>query len=102
MGNRNVFIMFISQLVLMGPLSGQALFLRSGNLSLMSDKGDSTLLITAVDLIREEQKHYEALFGLRLEEELEIRFYYNPDKVGTRSHSAPYWKIGRASWRERV
>jgi len=78
------------------PLSGQALFLRSGNLSLMSDKGDSTLLLTAVDLIREEQKHYEALFGLRLEEELEIRFYYNPDKVGTRPSSAPYWSGGIA------
>ncbi|NQT61638.1 MAG: hypothetical protein HQ556_01660 [Candidatus Marinimicrobia bacterium] len=78
------------------PLSGQALFLKSGNLSMMSDKGDSTLLLGAVELIREEQQYYEALFGLRLEKELEIRFYYNPDKVGSRLHAVPYWSAGIA------
>lgn len=77
-------------------LPGQALFLKSGNLSLMSDKGDSTLLITAVELIREEQQYYEALFGLKLEAELEVRFYYNPDQMGPRLHSAPYWSAGLA------
>ncbi|MBL7025143.1 MAG: hypothetical protein ISR87_06765 [Candidatus Marinimicrobia bacterium] len=78
------------------PLSGQALFLKSGNLSMMSDKGDSTLLLRAVELIRLEQQYYKALFGLRLEDELEIRFYYNPDKVGARLHATPYWSAGMA------
>jgi len=91
--------MFFLALVLIfsvAPLSGQALFLKSGNLSMMSDKGDSTLLLGAVALIRQEQQYYEALFGLRLEDELEIRFYYNPDKVGTRLHATPYWSAGMA------
>ncbi len=63
---------------------------------MMSDKGDSTLLLGAVELVRQEQQFYEALFGLRLEDELEIRFYYNPEKVGTRLHATPYWSAGMA------
>jgi len=91
-----VFLLGLLAIVPLTPLSGQALFLKSGNLSLMSDKGDSTLLLTAVDLIREEQQYYEALFGITLEKELEVRFYYNPEKVGVRLHAAPYWSAGIA------
>jgi hypothetical protein len=91
-----LFSLVVVLLLSITPLSGQALFLKSGKLSMMSDKGDSTLLLRAVDLIREEQQYYEALFGLRLEDELEIRFYYNPDKVGTRLHATPYWSAGMA------
>ncbi|MBT4418771.1 MAG: hypothetical protein HOG76_00925 [Candidatus Marinimicrobia bacterium] len=78
------------------PLSGEALMLKSGDISLVSDKGDSTLLRAALEIIRDEQQFYEALFGLRLDKELEVRFYYNPDKMGSRTHAVPYWSAGIA------
>jgi len=70
--------------------------LRTGNLTLMSDKGDSTLLRNALDVILEEQQYYQALFGLRLDKALEIWFYYNPDQLDIRLHAAPYWSAGIA------
>jgi len=73
-----------------------ALQLKTEKITLISDKGDSTLLRSALELIREEQQYYQALFGLSLEKELEIRFYYNPDKGGSRMHAAPYWSAGIA------
>ncbi len=94
--SRNLVLVILTVLLSIVPLSGEALMLKSGKLTLMSDKGDSTLLRNALEQIREEQQYYQALFGLSLKSELEIRFYYNPDKVGSRLHSVPYWSAGIA------
>ncbi len=77
--------------------SADGLQLKAGQITLYSDKGDSTLLRSALQLIRKEQQVYQGLFGLKLDKELEIRFYYNPDMMGTRLHVAPYWSAGFAS-----
>ncbi len=92
-------IAIISALVIFlscGIASADALQLQSGKITLFSDKGDSTLLKNAHRLVQEEQKYYQALFGLSLDKELEIRFYYNPDKLGSRLHAVPYWSGGMA------
>ncbi|MCF6238675.1 MAG: hypothetical protein L3J79_07680 [Candidatus Marinimicrobia bacterium] len=73
-----------------------ALQLKAEKFTLISDKGDSTLLRSALELIHKEQQYYQALFGLSLEKEVEIRFYYNPDQAGSRMHTAPYWSAGIA------
>ena len=70
--------------------------LHSGNLTLSSDKGDSTLLKQAEIIIRLEQKGYELKYGLRLEKELAVYFYYDKDALGPRLHAVPYWSGGIA------
>ncbi|MBC8375267.1 MAG: hypothetical protein H8E26_04420 [FCB group bacterium] len=96
MRSRNIFLILASQLILVGLIYSQPIIYKSGKITLFSDRGDTTLLMKAHRLILEEQQYYQALFGLSLDKELEIRFYYNPDKVGSRLHSVPYWSAGIA------
>lgn len=86
----------VLHLVLLGLVAAQPLVYRSGKLTIYSDRGDSTLLRNAHNLITTEQQYYEAIFGLTLNKELTVRFFYNPDEVGSRLHAVPYWSAGLA------
>ncbi|NQV30274.1 MAG: hypothetical protein HQ508_05235, partial [Candidatus Marinimicrobia bacterium] len=77
-------------------LSAEPLMLKSGNLTISSDRGDSTLLYQALQLVEEERGYYKALFGLSLDQPLSIYFYYNPKAAGNRLHAVPYWSAGIA------
>lgn len=83
-------------LILVSYSSAETLSLQSGNLILTSDKGDSQLLQSAIQLIQKEEQYFQAVFGLSLDKPLHIWFYYNPDAVGTRLHAVPYWSGGIA------
>lgn len=84
-------------LVLMaGVIHAEPLTLKSGNITIFSDRGDSTLLRSAHQIILEEQQNYQSLFGITLDKNLEIWFYYNPDMTGPRLHAVPYWSAGIA------
>lgn len=82
--------------IFLGVVVAQPIAYRSGKITLFSDKGDTTLLSYAHQLIQDEQQYYEAIFGLTLEKELTVRFFYNPDEVGSRLHALPYWSGGMA------
>jgi len=77
-------------------VNAQSIAYRSGNITLYSDRGDTTLLSHAYGLIQEEQQYYEAIFGLALDKALTVRFFYNPDDFGSRLHAVPYWSAGIA------
>jgi len=85
-------ILFLGSL----SLSAETLVLRSGNFTIMSDRGDSTLLRNAITLIQNEQPAYRSLFNLQLDQPLDISFYYDPNELGTRLHAVPYWSAGMA------
>ncbi|MEA3287087.1 MAG: peptidase MA family metallohydrolase [Candidatus Marinimicrobia bacterium] len=91
---RIIFIALI--LTLFNTVNANPLQLKTDNLTLISDKGDSTLLRQAIQLIQEEQRIYPLKFGLRLEKELDVYFYYDIDAIGSRIHTVPYWSGGIA------
>jgi hypothetical protein len=66
------------------------------NLTLISDKGDSTLLRNAAELIHQEQAVYPLKFGLKLDKALKVFFYYDPKSASARLHAVPYWSGGIA------
>lgn len=84
-----VFILFVVPVVF-----GQPIAYRSGNITLVSDKGDSTVLINANQIIQEEQKIYVDKFGLHLDKPLNIYFYYDPQAAQGSLHAVPYWSAG--------
>ncbi|MCF7827127.1 MAG: hypothetical protein K9M55_10810 [Candidatus Marinimicrobia bacterium] len=96
MWNRNIFRLIIFQLIIISFIFAEPIMYKSGKITLFSDRGDTTLLLKANQLIRDEQQYYEALFGLRLDKELEIRFYYNPKQADSPLHAVPYWSAGIA------
>ena len=75
---------------------GESLILRSGNITLTSDKGDSTLLRQAIQIIHKEKASYEFKYGLTLDKALNVYFYYDKDAIGPRLHAVPYWSGGVA------
>lgn len=77
-------------------LNADVLQLRSGKLTLTSDRGDSTLLRQAVQLIHQEQSSYVLKYGLSLDKELKVYFYYDKKAMGSRMHAVPYWSAGIA------
>ncbi len=89
-------MLLVSLVFLLSPASAESLMYQSGSITIISDRGDSTLLKTAHQLVLKEQQHYQSLFGLNLDKKLEIRFYYDPEAVGTNLHSLPYWSAGIA------
>jgi len=86
----------LSILFLVNIAAGETLTLTSNKLVLMSDRSDTTLLNRAYGLIQDERAIYNQKYGLRLDEELRIWFYYDPDAAHGRIHSAPYWSAGIA------
>ncbi|MCK5793903.1 MAG: hypothetical protein KAH12_04310 [Anaerolineales bacterium] len=50
----------------------------------------------AAELIYQEQVGYPLKYGLRLDKELKVFFYYDPKSVGSRLHAVPYWSGGIA------
>ena len=76
--------------------SAESLMFQSGNISIISDRGDSTLLKSAFQLIQKERASYPGIYGLRLDKKLEIRFYYDPEAAQGRLHAVPYWSGGIA------
>lgn len=83
-------------IILTSFLYAGALQFRSGVLTLTSDRGDSTLLRQAVQLIHHEQSSYAMKYGLRLDRELQINFYYDKNAMGSRGRVVPYWSAGIA------
>ncbi|MCF7823099.1 MAG: hypothetical protein K9N35_02915 [Candidatus Marinimicrobia bacterium] len=75
-------------------VQAQALQLQSGNIVLFSDKGDSTLLKQALNLVHQEQATYISKYDLKLEKALSVYFYYDQDGMGPRLHAVPYWSAG--------
>jgi hypothetical protein len=69
---------------------------RTGNIMIHADRGDSTLLLHAADIIREEKLFYDKKFDLRLDKPLNIWFYYDPDAAQGSLHAVPYWSAGIA------
>ncbi len=63
---------------------------------MISDRGDSTLLNQAMHLVYQERSSYSLKYGLSLDEELEVYFYYDKDALGPRLHAVPYWSGGIA------
>ena len=95
----NFFRLALSGLLLLsftGNIQGQSLQLNDGTFSLVSDRGDSTLLKTAYQLIQQERSVYTQKFGLMLNQPLKIWFYYDPAAAQGRLHAVPYWSGGIA------
>lgn len=90
------FLATLFLLILVNFTSADSLILKSRNLTLGSDRGDSTLLYQALQVVEEEQGYYQALFGMSLDKPLSIFFYYNPKAAGNRLHAVPYWSAGMA------
>ncbi len=94
----SVCVITILCFLLFAPTQLQAapLQLKIDNLTLTSDKGDSTLLRRAAQLIHEEQKVYPLKYGLSLDRPIRIAFYYDTEGAGPRLHAVPYWSGGIA------
>ena len=95
--SKSVMLIIPGILLLFNFSSALPLQLKLNNLTLMSDRNDSTLLRQAVQLIQREQKVYPRKYGLSLNKELKIYFYYDIKSAGSRIHSVPYWSGGIAS-----
>lgn len=70
--------------------------LRFRNITIVSDRGDSTLLKQARVLVDQEQSGYNMKYGLKLDQPLKIHFYYDKEELGSRLHAVPYWSAGIA------
>jgi len=95
-GRFHGFLAILFLLILVNISAADSLMLKSGNLTLASDRGDSTLLYQALQRVEEEQGYYKALFGMSLDKPLSIYFYYDPKSAGNRLHAVPYWSAGIA------
>ena len=73
-----------------------AIQLKQGGITLYSDRGDTTLLRNAARLIQGERASYPERYGLRLDQPLQVWFYYDPQASDVRLHSVPYWSTGIA------
>ncbi len=93
---KSIFKILVAHVVLLCVTLAEPLMYQSGNLTIFSDHGDSTLLKNAHQIIQEEKQYYQALFGLTLEKDLEINFYYKPEQAGPQLHAVPYWSAGIA------
>jgi len=89
-------ILSLTALLCITLVQAAPLQLRAGNITLTSDKGDSTLLRQAIQLIRSEQGVYPSKFDLMLEQPFQVRFYYDPTAAAPRLHAVPYWSGGIA------
>ena len=88
--------LFVIVILLLSSVIANPLQLKSGNFTLISDKGDSTLLRQSLELIRQEQSSYFAKYGLKLDKDVKVFFYYDKQSIGPRLHAVPYWSAGIA------
>jgi len=91
-----VIKILIYTILFLNTVHADPLQLRSGNLTLTSDKGDSTLLKQAVQLIEIEKKSYPLKYGLTLNKQLRVSFYYDQRGARSQMHAVPYWSAGIA------
>ena len=85
-----VLVLFVS------ALFADGLKYQTGKLTIYTDRGDSTLLRSAHQMIQTESRMYSAKYGLTLDQPLSIWFYFDPDAAQGRLHAVPYWSAGIA------
>lgn len=87
---------FILLCILTSTLLALPTRLRTDNLLLSSDRGDTTLLRQAYHVIQQERSTYISKFGLELNRGISVYFYHDKDELAPRVHTVPYWSGGVA------
>ncbi len=91
-----LFILLVFSLLFNDNLSAAGLQLTTGKITLITDRGDSSLLRSAERLIQEERSGYAEHYHLTLDKQLTIWFYYDPESAQGSLHAVPYWSAGIA------